>query len=153
LGATCYLVAIDLRDDERLASWWEERAPKSSVFNWALVELLISPEDHRAELGPGWSRRAKGEEISLQKPLGGGEDAEGEDATLESVIPNRGPDPQSDTVEQDLFERIRDRLTPPEWRAVERRLTGTVLTGADRKALSLLRRSPRAADLRFMLGP
>jgi len=146
LGATCYLAAIDLLD-ARAASWWEERAPKPSVLYWHLVEQLISPEQHRHELGPGWARRVKGKEVSLQEPR-----TEGEDATLESVLPTPGPDPQADTVEQDLYARIRDRLTHPEWRAVERRLTGTALTGADRKALCLLRRSPRAAVVRSMLS-
>lgn len=87
LGATCYLVAISLQDDEGVARWYEERAPRPWVFNWTIVEPLMSPENHRAALGPGWTRRAKGQEVSLQEPL-----TEGHDLTLESVVPTPGLD-------------------------------------------------------------
>ena len=154
LAANAYLVAAELSDpvpefpgDEHGAAWWLRRAPRPGVFNWQRAERLIQRHERRAELGPGWARSVKGKEVALQKPLD-----RGQRRTRESVVATPGPDPQADAVERDLYERIRSRLTSVEWRAVERRLMGTTLTGADRKALCLLRRSPKAADLRLLLG-
>lgn len=137
LAADLSLVAADLRTDERQARWWRARAPGSRCASGRLG-VLVRRKEREAKLGPGYARRVKGQEVRWSRQF---------DATYPARSSNPHSDPQRRTANRDLIERVWRLATPAAQRAVTRRASGKPLTGADRKALCLLRRKLRRLGL------
>ena len=131
LAADMHVVANDLCNDERTALWWMTHAPKPGTFNWNALQPRINRERRRANLGPGWERGAKGQDVDF-----------------EDRHADEGPDAAAVTIARDGLERVQRVSSKAQWRAVERIKAGQKLSNADDNALYHLRRKLERLRLR-----